>query len=186
MADKGEGSSPGGAAMGVLVITPDDCVKGTGTVKWREREAHKKVRGHYQDTATGRREHVDVDTGDPDGGEATYSLRHNYADKDEAERAARSRAQSLQREADSTSVTVIGNPYIKGGSPMIYAGIHPQVDGLEFIIEKAATSFSHGMGFRTGIQARASTKDGGGKGKHKGPKIIGARPNTSMSRARGG
>jgi phage protein D len=185
IADRDEGETPGGSALGVLVITPPQVVRNTLNVRWAERDSHKKVRARYRDRDSQAEDVEEEDVGDDGDADAVYTLRHPYASREEAKRAAAAKAQSLRREADSTSVTILGTPYVEGGQPMIYEDIHPDVDGTDFIIDVAQLSFSKRMGFRAGIQAKASTKGGGGKGKHKGPKIVGARPNSSMSRGRG-
>ena len=153
IADKGAGQTPGGAGIGPLVITPPMVVEGTGKVKFTSRDSHKKVRAGYHDHDEGKRKYEEADA-DPDG-EADYTLRHTYANKEEAKEAAAARAKDLQRSAETTSVTIEGNPYAKGGVPFSYAGIHPEVDGLPFIIETGTHTFAKRAGYRTAIQGKA-------------------------------
>jgi uncharacterized protein len=142
VAKKGGGMTAGGAALGGLVITPAMVVQGTGSVTFGGREGHGKVRAAYHDPAEGVRKYEEAEA-DPQA-KASYTLRHDHTTKDAAKRAAESRAKELQRQAETTSVTIIGNTAARGGAPMSYAGIHPQVDGQQFIIETAAHSFSKG------------------------------------------
>lgn len=152
-AEKGSGLSAAGAGLTSLVITPPMIVKGTCKIQFRQRESHKQVRAAYHDQGEGKRQYAVADS-DPDG-EAVYTLRHQYANKDEAQGAASAKAKELQRSADSTSVTIEGSVAARGGTPMSYAGVHPEVDGTPFIIETATHTYSKGQGYRTDIQAKA-------------------------------
>ena len=125
---------------------------GSLSVKFTERERHKKVAATFHDRDKAKREKVEVDA--DDDGEATYTMRHNHANKQEAEAAAKSKAKELERQATQTSVTIEGNPAARGGGPMSYAGIHPEADGIEFMIENAAHTFRKGGGFTTAITAK--------------------------------
>jgi phage protein D len=151
IAKKGAGMTAGGAALGGLVVTPGMVVEGTGSVTFAEREGHKTVRAAWHDTAEGVRKYEEAEA-NPEA-EATYILRHDHTTQDAARRAAESRAKELQRQAETTSVTINGNTAARGGAPMSYAGIHPQVDGQPFIIESAAHSFSKG-GYTVQISAK--------------------------------
>ncbi|OYW56767.1 MAG: hypothetical protein B7Y80_01410 [Hyphomicrobium sp. 32-62-53] len=142
VAKKGSGMSAGGGAMGALIITPGMIVEGTGSVTFAEREGHKTVRAAYHDPADGKRKYEEAEA-NPEA-EAGYTLRHDHTTKDAAKRAAESRAKELQRQAETTSVTIIGNTAARGGAPMSYADVHPEVDGQKFIIETAAHTFSKG------------------------------------------
>lgn len=153
VADKGTGQTPGGGGMGALVITPPMVLEGTGSVKFTSRDEHKKVKAGWHDRDEAKRKYEEAPA-DPEG-KADYTLRHTYANKDEAREAAQSRAKELQRSADSTSVTIEGNPAAKGGVPFSYAGIHPEVDGLPFIIETGTHTFNKRGGYRTAIQGKA-------------------------------
>jgi len=167
VADKGAGQTPGGGAVGALVITPPMVIEGTGKVKFTSRDTHKKVKAGYHDHKDAKRKHETADA-DPKG-EADYTMRHTYANKAEAKQAATARAKELQRSADSTGVTIEGNPYAKGGVPFSYAGIHPEVDGMPFIIETATHTFSKGPAYLTAIQGKAKkTQASGGSGKSGG------------------
>ena len=160
--------SAGGSAMGVLVISPDQVLEGTGSVTFSAREKHKQVKAHYHDQQAAEQK-TETAPALPDG-ETVFTLRHRHANQDEAKRAAMAKAKELQRNTGSTSVTVIGNPHARGGGPMRYAGIHPEVDGLEWIIKTATHTFSKSS-YETAIQAQISTKGGGGRGNHQGKEI---------------
>lgn len=158
MVEKGKGQSASGAAMGQLVVTPPMIVQGTCEAHFSAREKPKDVKAEYQDLATGKRETVTV-PGSPDG-KKSYTLRHSYGDKDEAERAAKGKAREAMMSADTTSVEIEGNTAARGGAPMTYAGVRPGLDGQKFIIETAAHSFSK-SGYKTKIDAKAEGAGGG-------------------------
>lgn len=151
VAKRGAGLTAGGAALGGLIITPPMVVEGSGSVTFADREGHGKVRAAWHDTAEGKRKYEEADA-DSDK-EATYTLRHDHTTQDAAKRAAESRAKELQRQAETTNVTIIGNTAARGGAPMSYAGIHPEVDGQPFIIDSAAHSFSK-SGYTVQISAK--------------------------------
>lgn len=152
-AEKGAGISTSGQDLDKLKITPDLLLEGSCNVQFKDRSKYKKVKASYQDKGKAKRRTVEVDADKKDG--PTFKLRHTYRDKDEAENAAKAKAKELQRSADTTSVTLAGNPLIRGGMPFTYEGVRPGVDGVEFIIETATHSFSKGAGYQTQISGKA-------------------------------
>lgn len=153
IAKRGAGLTAAGVALGALIVEPSMIIQDTCSTTIGERESHKKVRAPYHDTKTGERKYEEAPA-NPDG-DASYTLRHDHGDKDTAKRAAEARAKELQRSAEQTSVTIEGNVAARGGAPMSYAFVHPEIDGLPWIIETASHSFSKGQGYRTAIQAKA-------------------------------
>jgi hypothetical protein len=152
-AEKGAGLTASGVAVGGVVVTPQMIVEGTCTVKFVERPAHNKVRGAWHDKDKAERTFEEAPA-DPEG-KASYTLRHQYSDKGEAQNAAKSKGKDLQQAADTTSVTIEGNVAARGGGNMVYAGVHPQVDGLPWIIETAVHRFSKSPGYQTQIDGKA-------------------------------
>ena len=153
VAKKGKGQTPGGVAIPELIVVPAMIIKGTCKVSFKEREGHKKVRAPYHDTGDAERKYEEADS-DPDG-EAVLTLRHQFAGKDEAKQAAQARANELRRTATQTSVGIEGNTGARGGAPMRYLGVHPEVDDERFIIETATHKFLKGGGYTTSIDAKA-------------------------------
>jgi len=150
--ERGAGQSAGGAALGTLVIKPAMVQPGSLSVKWTGRESVEKVKSTYHDRGKAKRETVEV-PGDKKG-KGTYTIRHNHANKDEAERAAGSKAKELERETITTSVTIEGNTAARAGSPMNYQGIHPAIDPLQFIIGSASHRYVKNSGYSTGITGK--------------------------------
>lgn len=152
VAKKGKGASAGGAAMPTLIVTPQMILKDSCSIKWCERETHKAVRGAYHERGEAKRKYEEAPISRGNG-KAKLTMRHQYANKDEAKRAATARANELQRTSLQTSVDIEGNTGARGGAPMEYKDVHPAADGQPFIIESAAHRFSK-RGYTVAIQAK--------------------------------
>lgn len=153
VAKKGSGKTAGGAAVGGLVVTPEMIIKGSCEVQWTERENHKEVRGAYHDSGEAKRKYEKAPS-NPDGS-AVLTLRHQFANKDEAKRAATAKANELRRQANRTSCEIVGNAGARGGAGWSYSGVHPEVDGLPFIVETAAHTFTKSGGWVVKVDANA-------------------------------
>lgn len=153
VARKGVGLSVSGLPLSGLVVTPATIIQGTGSVTFAQRPQHGDVEAAWHDPATGERKWETAPG--VEGGEAKYRLRGNYADQETARAAAESRGRDLRRAATQTSVTIVGNVAARGGAPMSYAGVHPEVDGLPFIIGTATHTYAKGPAYRTQISANA-------------------------------
>ncbi|WP_174519164.1 hypothetical protein [Pseudovibrio denitrificans] len=55
----------------------------------------------------------------------------------------------------TSAVTIEGRPEFLAGQPFSYAGVRPGVDGLEFIAESVAHTYSKGGGLITEVEGRA-------------------------------
>jgi hypothetical protein len=65
-------------------------------------------------------------------------------------------------------VTLFGDPSIRAGAPLVYAGVRPEIDGIEFIIETATHTLSK-SGYTTQVEAKLGDKgDAGAKGSKRG------------------
>jgi hypothetical protein len=161
VAKKGAGASASGIAMPPLVIVPQMVIKDTCKIKWTNRGEHKKVRAGYHDPADGKRKYEEAASAPR--GTAIFTLRHNVSNQQEAKHLATSKANELQRDSMTTSVGIIGTPFARGGGPMVYEGIHPEVDSQPFIIETAAHKFSK-AGYTVDISAKTQIPAAGGGG----------------------
>jgi phage protein D len=170
VAKKGSGATAGGSALGALTVVPTMIVKDTCKVKWTERGNHKKVRAGYHDPGEAKRKYEEAASAPR--GTAIFTLRHNLANQQEAQHHAKAKANELQRDSMTTSVTIIGNVGARGGAPMEYDGVHPEADGQPFIIETAAHKFSK-AGYVVDISAKTQipASGGGGKGGGSGGEI---------------
>jgi len=132
---------------------PPMVIGGTCSTTFSSREQHKEVEASWHDTKEAKRK-VEKAPSNPEG-KAKYSLRHNHDSQDGAKRAAKSRADELRRQAEQTQVTIEGNVAARGGGNMVYAGMHPAIDGLPWIIETATHTLTKGAGYRAAIAAKA-------------------------------
>ncbi|HML31005.1 MAG TPA: hypothetical protein PKE16_19605 [Hyphomicrobium sp.] len=62
----------------------------------------------------------------------------------------------------TTSVSIIGNTGARGGATMMYAGVHPEADGQQVIIETSSHKFDKGSGYRVDISAKTKIPNAGG------------------------
>ena len=151
--ESGSGQTVLGNAMPSLVVTPPMIIEDTCQIKFSYRERHKNVRAAYHDQGQAKRKFANAPS-DPEG-EADFTLRHQYANKDEAQMAADAKAKQLQREADTTQVEIEGNPHFRGGGEYSYGGgVHPEVDGIPWIIETATHKYDKGGGYSTGLSGK--------------------------------
>lgn len=155
-AAKGSGQSVSGTALTPVIASPANIVRETCKVQFANRNSFAKVKAHAQNRKTAARDEVEEES--DDNGEADFTLAEPFADKDEAKRAAGAKAKDLKAQTIRTSVTLYGDPSIRAGAPLIYAGVRPQVDGIEFIIETATHTLSK-SGYTTAVEAKL-----GGKG----------------------
>lgn len=150
--DKGTGLSASGQSLAPLIITPGMMVVGSCSTKFTGRDSHKEVEGQYHDKAQATREIIKAPADAMAQG--TLRLRHAFGSKEEAGRAAQSKAKDLQRDATTTNVEIVGNVQARGGTPMQYANVHPDVDSVPFIIDTATHNYAKGNGYLTSVSAK--------------------------------
>lgn len=150
-ATKGQGKSPSGQELTPVTITPAALQTGSCRVRLTERAKYKKVKGKYPDRAAGKQLEVEVES-DPEG-EATFKIDLPFADKKEAEKAIIAKAKELERRKAAMSCTIVGNPAVRAGAPVMLAQCRPEIDGMRFIIETATHEYS-GSGYTTSIAAQ--------------------------------
>lgn len=155
-AKKGSGQSSSGAALTPVMATPNNIVADTCTTTFAHRNSFSKVKAHAVNRKTATRDEVEEDS-DSDG-EADFTLAEPFANKDEARKAAGSKAKDLKAETIRTSVTLFGDPSIRAGAPLIYAGVRPELDGIQFIIETATHTISK-AGYTTQVEAKLGGGD---------------------------
>lgn len=150
-AERGSGQKPSGTDMSTVSITPDKILVDSCRIRFKDRSQYKDVVAYFQDNDKAERVEVKVQS-DPKG-TATHSISEPYGSVEEAEKAAGSKAKELTRGVDKASVTVVGDPSIRAGAPMVFANVRPGVDGIQFIIESAKHTFSKTQGMKTQIEA---------------------------------
>jgi len=149
---RGSGNSAGGSFMGSCVVTPPMIVQGTCTFEANDRTKYSKVVAFHQDKDKAERVSVEAE-GNKDG-DAEYRIPEPFSSVEEADKAAQSKAKELKRGEGSASVTVIGDPGITSGVPLLFSGVRPGLDGVPYIIDTATHTYSKGEGYRTAISAK--------------------------------
>jgi phage protein D len=150
-ARKGSGKSASGNALTPVMATPANIVERTGRVSFAHRNKFRKVKARIYDRDKAKQVEIEVDSDDE--GTADYTIPEPFGDEGEAKAAAKSKADDLKSETVRTSVTVFGDPTIRAGAPLIYSGVRPEIDGVEFIIETATHRIDKG-GYTTQIEAK--------------------------------
>lgn len=150
-AKKGSGQSASGKALTAVIASRSNIVEGSCRTKFAHRNKFKKVKARVQDRD--KAELVEVEEDSDAEGTADYTLPEPYADEGEAKAAAKSKAKDLKSETIRTSVTVFGDPTIRAGAPFRYAGVRPELDGIDFIIESATHRLSK-AGYTVDIAAK--------------------------------
>ncbi|MGQ2906752.1 MAG: phage late control D family protein [Aliihoeflea sp.] len=150
-AAKGSGRAPSGKPLFQVIAAPSDIVEGSCRTTFAHRQKFKRVKARVQDRR--RAELIEVEEESDEEGTADFTIADPFADEAEARSAAKSKAGDLKRETIKTSVTMFGNPAIRAGSPFRYAGVRPELDELEFIIESATHRLSK-VGYTTDIEAK--------------------------------
>lgn len=150
-ARKGSGSAASGAGLTAVVATASNIVEGTCRTTFALRKKFRTVRAHAQDRNEAKR--IEVEEESDGEGEADFRLPEPFADEGEARKAAKAKAKDLKRETIRTSVTLFGDPTIRGGAPFRYSGVRPELDDIEFIIEAATHRLSK-SGYTTDIEAK--------------------------------
>lgn len=139
-AGRGTGLSALGAALTGITITPDTLLPNTAKIRFSDRSKYKDVKASYTDPKTRRK--TDVAEQGASDGEATYRIGEQFADEAEAKKAARAKADELQRRTLKFSCTIIGNPAARAGAPASFAKCRPGIDGRAFILETATHRLS--------------------------------------------
>lgn len=150
-ARKGSGQSASGRALTPVIASRDNIVEGTCRTRFAHRNKFKRVKARVQDRD--KAELLEVEEDSDGEGTADYTLPEPFADEGEAQAAARSKAKDLKSETIRTSVTVFGDPTIRAGAPLRYAGVRPELDAIEFIIESATHRLTK-AGYTVEIEAK--------------------------------
>lgn len=149
---RGSGNSAGGAFMGSCIVTPSMIVQGSCSFEANDRTKYSKVVAYHQDKDKAERVEISAE-GNPDG-EAEYRIPEPFSSVEEADKAAQAKAKDLKRGEGSASVTVIGDPGITAGAPLLFSGVRPGLDGVPYIIDTATHTYSKGDGYKTQISAK--------------------------------
>jgi len=140
-----------GEGVGSVLASPANIVAGSCRTVFAHRHKYKKVKARWQDREEAKLKEVEEDSDSE--GDATYTIPESFQDEGEAKKAAKAKAKDLKRETMRTSVTLYGDPAIRAGAKFVYAGVRPELDGVEFIIESAAHKLSK-AGYTVDVEAK--------------------------------
>ena len=147
--ERGAGKAAGGATIEPAVINLKSLVAGSCKVSETDVDRFRTVKAYWHDRNGAERRPVVVPGDGAASGE--HVLRWPYASKEEAEAAAKAAAREMLRGATSVSCGVIGRPDLLAGQPLAFSGVHPLVDGIEFIMDRVTHQYSKTGGFSTSI-----------------------------------
>lgn len=129
-----------------------------------DRGSHSGVKAYYQDTKGAKKAEVMVGKERTDEGAAGDNikvLRHVYASKSSAERAARSAMRKDGRGKAEFSLSIArGRPELVPEMPAAVQGWKPEIDGTDWLITKVTHLLSN-----TGYVSQIEFEVGGGKGR---------------------
>ena len=132
-----------------------------------DRGAYTGVKAYWHDTRTGKKEDVQVGNdeapADPEATEPSAgnvkALRHTYASKQSAERAARAEWQRLQRGVAEFSLTLAhGRPELMPELPVKVQGFKPQIDDAAWLIARITHRLGDG-GLTTVMELEVLAKE---------------------------
>jgi phage protein D len=146
--DKGEGTSASGLPMPPISIPPHDVLQWNKTIS--EQLDFKKVCASWSDYERAEEREIYF-PGPPQPGENVLRLPHLFNNEREAKEAAEAKYRETNREDESLSLTMIGNPDITAEGKISLSNFRTGVDG-SYIVKSATHSFSRG-GYQTTLSA---------------------------------
>lgn len=132
---RGSGNSAGGSFMGSVIVTPAIIVQGSCSFEASDRTKYSKVVAYHQDK--NKAERIEVTAEGNSDGDAEYRIPEPFSSVEEADKAAQAKAKDLKRGEGAASVTVVGDPGITAGAPLLFSGVRPGLDGVPYIIDTA-------------------------------------------------
>lgn len=153
--EKGAGLSATGNPMERTKISrPGNLI--SYNVMLKDSPRHKEVEASYYERGANKREIATEATG-MDG--PKYLLRWPYQNKDEAQRAARSKATDLVMAQAEVTFDIEGDPHVSGGAFAEVSGVRNQVDGL-WKIKSATHAYTSTGHFNVTVQCETPANGG--------------------------
>lgn len=150
---KGEGTSASGLPMPPVSIPPHDVIQWNKSLN--EQLDFKKVCASWSDYERAEEQEVYVPS-PPKSGDNVLRLPHLFNNEREAKAAAEANFYETNREDESLSLTMIGNPDITAEGKIKLTNFRTGVDG-SYIVKSATHSFSRG-GYQTTLSAYVEPK----------------------------
>ena len=147
--EKGQGTSATGLPMLAIPIRPHDVLQWSKQTS--RRQDYTKVVAYWPELLNGSYGMVCHPSDSVSTTDDVYRLPHLYSSEEEALEAAKSKYDEINRDDDTISLTVIGNPDITAEGKIIISDLRSEVDG-EYIVQSATHSFSGG-GYQTTVRA---------------------------------
>jgi len=138
-ARRGSGLLASGSSLGSIT--------GTLKVDINDRTKYSKVVFYYQDADRAQRVEIETDA-DADG-DNVYRIPEAFSSPAKAGKAARANAKELARGEVTASVTVLGDPAIEAGMPLLFADVRPRLDGVTYVIKTARYKLHENIGLRS-------------------------------------
>lgn len=142
---KGKKNSELADKLGSVTLRPAD------VTNWRvtrhDKSRFNSVLAHWHDNKLAQLK--DVTTG---GGDPVFELRDKYPSQQEAEAAANSKLEELNRRKLSASLSLPGNPALVAEASLVLEGFRDGVDG-EYTITRVEHRFAKSTGYQCTVQA---------------------------------
>jgi phage protein D len=142
---KGKKSDELAQALGSVTLRPADVT--TWRVTRHDKSRFNSVLAHWHDTKAAKLQ--DVNTG---GGAPTFELKDRYPSQQEAEAAAKSKLEELNRRTLSASISLPGDPGLVAEAGLTLEEFRDGVDG-DYTITRVEHRFSKSTGYQCTVQA---------------------------------
>lgn len=163
----GLGKSASGKALPGVIITRNSGDSHRFSVA--DRDTYSGVVAYWQDNKSGKKQTVEVNGAVKEGaeknealsgsGDNVKTLRHVYASKRNAERAARAEWDKLQRGVAKFSITLAkGRPELFPELPVTVSGFKPQIDQSPWILTQVTHNLSD-SGYTNGLELEVKTDE---------------------------
>ncbi|MFK0167152.1 tail protein X [Rhizobium sp. NPDC090279] len=146
-ARRGSGLSASGSSLGSVILTPSVIKTGTLKVDISDRTKYSKVVCYYQDADNAKRVEIEAEA-DADG-DSVYRIPEAFSSPTEADK-----AKELARGEGAVSVTVVGDPAIDAGLPLLFAEVRPGLDGVPYIIKTTRLKYTKSAGFEVDVSGQ--------------------------------
>ncbi|MFV0384869.1 phage late control D family protein [Paracoccus sp. (in: a-proteobacteria)] len=150
--DRGTGKTADGTAIPPSAILKPSIIEGSCRMSETDVDRFATVKAYWQDRAGAERQEIVV-AADPEAS-GEHVLREPYSSKAEAEAAATAAARQMTRGLTEIACSIIGRPDLMAGQPVIFTGVHPEIDGRPFIVDLAMHSFTKSGGLRTAVTGK--------------------------------
>lgn len=154
VAKRGESKSAGGQDMPTITVAATDCTH------WTENESARDDSGtvvaFYHDRGEAKRKEVKVGSGDP-----VRRLRHNFPDKDSAQKAAQGELDKRARRKNKLTLTMPGDPGLVAEAKLALEGFPIDVE-TDWLVVRVEHRLTTGVGYVCDLEAELPKSGDGG------------------------